>query len=255
MPATEEDRDEEATTLQRPHALVAGGGGGGEMELPACMLSRNAQHLGVLPLRARFYRRCVGTPAARRPCLLGYGLAVRRGRWVRLHATHASCIPLALLEALLALRHELLSLHRRQVRCGDGGAQVFHAARGSPPAQAHADRSPLALRLSHLLRRCERRRQVGGLCGGQRLGLSGDVERRLLGRGERAQVDILASAPAPCLERPSLALGMHGYVAVAAPARGAAGQRQTLRFRPRERLFRGHWRRQYRSRPLLSLCG
>eukprot|EP00964_Phaeocystis_antarctica_P049748 scaffold28817_cov55-Phaeocystis_antarctica.AAC.1 len=71
-------------------------------------------------------------------------------------------------------------------------------------------RQPLRLHLRQRLRRCHRRGQGFIIL---RLGRSGDVKRRLLGRGEAAKGDLLAVAPHACLVRPRLALSVHSHVA------------------------------------------
>eukprot|EP00964_Phaeocystis_antarctica_P029325 scaffold16518_cov61-Phaeocystis_antarctica.AAC.2 len=116
-------------------------------------------------------------------------------------------------------------------------------------------RKPLRLRLRQRLLRRHRRGQGRAVC---RLGRSGDVQRRLLSRGEDAEVNVLAVAPHVGLVRPRLALSVHSHVAKPALAIGA-GQRQSLRLRLRPRLLRCHRRGQVRggtgSRPRLGRSG
>eukprot|EP00964_Phaeocystis_antarctica_P085940 scaffold54349_cov68-Phaeocystis_antarctica.AAC.2 len=72
------------------------------------------------------------------------------------------------------------------------------------------------------------------------------MHRRLLGRGEAAEVDALAVAPLGCNVRPHLA-GVR-LLHIAKPALDiGAGQRKPLRFSQRDRLHRRHRRRQGRA--------
>eukprot|EP00964_Phaeocystis_antarctica_P085919 scaffold54332_cov54-Phaeocystis_antarctica.AAC.2 len=83
-------------------------------------------------------------------------------------------------------------------------------------------REPLHLRLRQRLRCCHWQGRSGaGIC--LRLGHSGDVQRRLLGRGE-AEVEMLALAPQACLVRPRLACRLHQHAAKPALVIGAADQ-------------------------------
>eukprot|EP00964_Phaeocystis_antarctica_P074125 scaffold45529_cov55-Phaeocystis_antarctica.AAC.2 len=130
----------------------------------------------------------------------------------------------------------------------------FHSHVSKPALGIGAgQRQPLRFSQRHHLHRCHRRGQGhGGAGSSPRLGRSGDVQRRLLGRGEVSDIDSLAVAPHVCLVRPPRAAGSQRHIAKPSLVSGAAGQRQPLRLRLRQRLRRRHRRRQGRGSPRLG---